>query len=638
MDGGPPPRKSELDQLHALGDSKYGRPRGVALDRSQPYGAPVEVSAAKLAAAERRARGDANAGRPAAPARGDSDAGRPAAPALGDGWHRGDDGLLHKDYDPHASARAVAYEASLQEHQKNRQLEGAASYASNNSSTAAARGADARAKAAAAREDKIDRARKFNVRHEAALERRHSHQPPPPDAPDGDSARGAKLVRGGSSQRLQRSESTASVGTAPRKHAAAQSHLENAAYMKDMREAYDLDAPAAAVTRVDAGAADSLTRSRIACRPQGKSSGSWRSGPRDARGVLVACSDRPLLCLSVSDSGQDVVAGGADHSLHGFRASDVSRGGDLDRPTRQMHSQGGHSDWVSCCAHIGDELVLSAGVDGRICLWRGTRCVHEARGAGGASVSVLAVDDAAPLALTAGYDGVATLWSVSSDRCADAATFVHPKRPSPVLCAAWVGRDVVLGDRDGRAALYDASMARAVGTWAPPNAGHCVAVAALHGDEALFATGCADGRLRIWDARSRSRAPAREFAAHVSGTRVGAVGCVVPLDAASVSGASGHVIATAGADGAICVCDDRSERAPLFRFLEHRDYPYSLAVMGSFLVSGAGDGAVLCHDVSGAGECVWGLGAGTAAVRCLDARPDRLVAAGDDGNVVVYDF
>ncbi len=40
----------------------------------------------------------------------------------------------------------------------------------------------------------------------------------------------------------------------------------------------------------------------------------------------------------------------------------------------------------------------------------------------------------------------------------------------------------------------------------------------------------------------------------------------------------------------------------------------------------------------GAGSCAWGLGAGLSAVRCVDARPGQLAAAGDDGNVMVWEF
>ena len=40
----------------------------------------------------------------------------------------------------------------------------------------------------------------------------------------------------------------------------------------------------------------------------------------------------------------------------------------------------------------------------------------------------------------------------------------------------------------------------------------------------------------------------------------------------------------------------------------------------------------------GAGSCAWGLGAGLSAVRCVDARPGQLAAAGDDGNAMVWEF
>ena len=54
-------------------------------------------------------------------------------------------------------------------------------------------------------------------------------------------------------------------------------------------------------------------------------------------------------------------------------------------------------------------------------------------------------------------------------------------------------------------------------------------------------------------------------------------------------------------------------------------------------LSGAGDGMLLCHDLV-AGKCVYGLGANRGAVRCIHAAPDGLVAAGDDGNAIVYSF
>lgn len=40
----------------------------------------------------------------------------------------------------------------------------------------------------------------------------------------------------------------------------------------------------------------------------------------------------------------------------------------------------------------------------------------------------------------------------------------------------------------------------------------------------------------------------------------------------------------------------------------------------------------------GTGRTLYALGANRAAVRCIEACADKLVASGDDGNVIVYKF
>ena len=85
-------------------------------------------------------------------------------------------------------------------------------------------------------------------------------------------------------------------------------------------------------------------------------------------------------------------------------------------------------------------------------------------------------------------------------------------------------------------------------------------------------------------------------------------------------------------------------------FSEHADFIYSLAVWGDVCLSGGGDGMLLAHDlrtsqaVKGSGGLLWGLGASSqGAVRALGVgggggNAARLVAAGDDGNVLLYSF
>ncbi len=58
---------------------------------------------------------------------------------------------------------------------------------------------------------------------------------------------------------------------------------------------------------------------------------------------------------------------------------------------------------------------------------------------------------------------------------------------------------------------------------------------------------------------------------------------------------------------------------------------------GPLAWSGGGDGTLLVHELL-TGQCLYALGAtANGAVRCISlVGPDRLVVAGDDGNVMIY--
>ena len=61
---------------------------------------------------------------------------------MAEGWHKGEDGMLVKKWDPHRETRKAAYEESLKEHQLKRlNGEGAVAYASNQAGTVGERGA-----------------------------------------------------------------------------------------------------------------------------------------------------------------------------------------------------------------------------------------------------------------------------------------------------------------------------------------------------------------------------------------------------------------------------------------------------------------------------------------------------------------
>lgn len=73
-------------------------------------------------------------------------------------------------------------------------------------------------------------------------------------------------------------------------------------------------------------------------------------------------------------------------------------------------------------------------------------------------------------------------------------------------------------------------------------------------------------------------------------------------------------------------------------FSEQRGFIYCLAVTGGLVLSGGGDGSLLCHDL-GAGKLLWGLGASSqGAVRAVGVKGGRLATAGDDGKCLVFGF
>ena len=69
----------------------------------------------------------------------------------------------------------------------------------------------------------------------------------------------------------------------------------------------------------------------------------------------------------------------------------------------------------------------------------------------------------------------------------------------------------------------------------------------------------------------------------------------------------------------------------------HKDFIYTMSSCGDCLLSGGGDGILLVHDMTN-GKLLYGLGANQGAVRCIAGTGNKMIAAGDDGNALVYEF
>jgi F-box/WD-40 domain protein 7 len=162
-----------------------------------------------------------------------------------------------------------------------------------------------------------------------------------------------------------------------------------------------------------------------------------------------------------------------------------------------------------------------------------------------------------------------------------------------------------------------------VSTWPPASS------SSSSSDSTLFLSGGQDGLLRVWDTRCETCV--HKVECHTSArSGTGAVSCVEVTDS---------LVITAGADKRICVLEPRNGFGMLHQLEEHADFIYSLHAppAGGVVFSGAGNGMVLCHSLV-EGRALYGMGANQGAVRCLATQGEHMVAAGDDGKCLMYDY
>jgi WD40 repeat protein len=160
------------------------------------------------------------------------------------------------------------------------------------------------------------------------------------------------------------------------------------------------------------------------------------------------------------------------------------------------------------------------------------------------------------------------------------------------------------------------------------------AAAPAESSSSLALSGGQDGFLRAWDSRQGGSRCVAQQALHAGPRGKGALGGIAPVTLPS----GRSLVVTAGADKALTVCDPVAGFRRLHASTPLTDFPYCLAAVGGGLVAcGCGDGSVHVVDVA-AGRTLYALGAGRAAIRCLQAGPDWLVCSGDDGCATCYAF
>ena len=378
-------------------------------------------------------------------------------------------------------------------------------------------------------------------------------------------------------------------------------------------------------------------------------------------------SDRPILASSLRDGTIAVAC--SDHAVYTYSVRDVGRragGGARQRraggavgPRKLYTKRCGHTDWVTCVAHVPDGRILSGGSDSKLCLWAAgggaARCTELVGHRG--SISAVAVASDGACAVSASYDATLRVWCLASggggrgggggETCAATLQRSARKRGhrDPVLCFTWLPAHEVLlsGDRGGDALLWDVRAAQ-VSRSLDGHRGHITALESSieRGSDAassplpmLFFTGAQDGHVRVWDVR-QERAVV-ELPAHVSIGRDGRAGSGAVHSIALAEG--GSLLVSGGADGAVCTFDPRAGFAARAQFIPaHSDFVYAMRVVADCVLTGGGGGDVVMSRLADGVELGRVRGSRAGAVRCIEADASTLVVAGDDGDVAAWSF
>jgi hypothetical protein len=101
-----------------------------------------------------------------------------------------------------------------------------------------------------------------------------------------------------------------------------------------------------------------------------------------------------------------------------------------------------------------------------------------------------------------------------------------------------------------------------------------------------------------------------------------------------------------GGSGSVVLLDVRASFGIVSEWSHHRNGVYSLCTVGDECVfSGDGAGNLLCHSLLDApldqpNDCLrYGVGASsTGAVRAICCLSGKVVTAGEDGNVMIFDY
>lgn len=343
----------------------------------------------------------------------------------------------------------------------------------------------------------------------------------------------------------------------------------------------------------------------------------------------VVSDSRYNLAMSCSYDGSIAVWSFNEEAAHAeaksTSRSSALRGAPAIGPVPRSYLSA-HTEPVMECGYRGDTFV-SGDKGGSMIIWDLSRGQpkHKFRAHPGPITAIDCMEDRNTF-ITCGTDGFVKIWD--------------PR-------AAGSGLVAKVAAHVTRTAPPAASQSRAV---AASRSGPGVRISTVSGGRATtekFSGGSMGGAGRGAVSRaghSISAAPTQQAPAGASC----AISCMAMTSSRGSSSDASYIITGSGSpeDSSLVVLDLRRDCQPVSRWDHHRNGVYSLCLVGdSCVLSGDGMGTLLCHhllesELDYPRTCLkYGIGASeVGAVRAINCLNGKIVAAGEDGNVMIYDY
>ena len=393
--------------------------------------------------------------------------------------------------------------------------------------------------------------------------------------------------------------------------------------------------------------------SNISCNLYTGNSQLYIVPPIDSKGTRINISDRPILCMSYTKDGNELVVGSADHALYSVNIKYPNK-----KPIQMYSKRYGHTDWVTSCSHLIDGRIVSSAMDGKLCIWSSDRrsCIVGHRG----SISKVLSDCQYNIIVSCGYDGNINIWDVNG-RKGGSNIAMFEGHNTPVIDCIYSNKTLVSGSRDGVLCFWDMITGQLMNRINAHN-GQISVLQSTSNNGNQFISGGIDGQVKVWDIREKYPVLYKSIPVNRSreNKMVAAVSCMIGTEATSGTNSETDTgdmcrhIVTGGADGSVVILDTRMNFTELHRWKYHKSSVTALYAVGdNCIFSGDALGMMHCYDIatsSNSNESIlgidrdvegiglrYGLGASeNSAVKGICCIDRKIVTIGEDGKILIF--